>query len=165
VLVHQRDATLADIAAAAQTSRSTLHRAFADRAELIDAVVHDSIDAIIAATTHAAIDHGTPVEALRRLVAAYLDVGDRIRFLFDDPTFAAGHPAIAELAAAEGPVVELIARGQDRGDLDPACRPDWIERVLWALVYTAAEAVDDGTLARHEALATVLRTLEHGVTA
>ena len=41
--------------------------------------------------------------------------------------------------------------------------PEWVERTLWALVYAASEAADDGTLAPHEALPTLLRTLERGV--
>lgn len=163
VLVRSPEAPLAEIAAAAETSRSTLHRSFADRAELIEAVVHDSIAAITAATNRAAVDEGTPVEALRRVVTAYLEIGDRIRFLFADPTFAARHPAIAELSAEEGPVIGLIARGQAEGSLDPACPPDWIERTIWALVYTASEAIDDGSLTRHAAPATLLQTIEHGI--
>jgi AcrR family transcriptional regulator len=165
VLVARRDATLADIADAAETSRSTLHRHFTDRSDLVQAVVLDSIEAITTATVRAAVEEGPPPDAMRRLVAAYLDVGDRIRFLFDDPALMADHPVIGEFAGAEGPVVGLIERGQADGSFTTALRPDWIERVLWSLVYAAAEAVDDGSLGRHEALSTVLRTMEEGVRA
>ena len=40
----------------------------------------------------------------------------------------------------------------------------WTERAIWALVYAASEAVDDRTLAAHQALDTVVRTIEHGIT-
>lgn len=163
VLVRQRDATLADIAAAAGTSRSTLHRHFADRADLLRAAVAEALGSIVRATSDAALDRGDALQALRRLVGAYLDIGDRIRFLFDDPGLATQHPEIAELAATEGPVVGLIERGQAAGLIAPSLSAAWIERVLWAVVFAAAEAVDDGTLARHEALSSVLDTFERGV--
>jgi AcrR family transcriptional regulator len=163
VLVRQRDATLADIAAAAGTSRSTLHRHFADRADLLHAAVADALAAIARATTDAALERGDAMEALRRLVGAYLDIGDRIRFLFEDPGLAAEHPEITELATAEGPVVGLIERGQAAGAIASSLSAVWIERVLWAVVFAGAEAVDDGTLARHEALSAVLGTIERGV--
>lgn len=163
VLVSRRDATLADIADAARTSRSTLHRHFADRSDLVGAVVLDAIEAISTATVRAAVGDGPPLDALRRLVAAYLDVGDRIRFLFDDPGLMAEHPVIGEFAGDEGPVIGLIERGQADGSFTTALRPEWVERVLWSLVFAAAEAVDDGVLGRHEALSTVLLTLEEGV--
>ena len=163
VLVRKRDATLADIAAAAGTHRSTLHRIFADRRELVDAVVRDSLDAIVSATEAAAVDQGPPVEALRRLAAGYLAVGRRIRFLFEDPAVMAEHPVVEEVLSGPGPFVDLIERGQAGGGFDPALPPEWVERTLWALVYAASEAADDGTLAPHEALPTLLRTLERGV--
>ena len=43
-------------------------------------------------------------------------------------------------------------------------RPAWTERAIWALVYAESEAVDDGTLAAHQALDTVVRSIEHGIT-
>jgi AcrR family transcriptional regulator len=161
--VHDRDATLADIARQAQTHRATLHRHFPSRAELRDAAVSHCVEALVAATTAAAVHDGTPAEALRRLIANYLAAGHHIRFLFEDVSLAS-HPAVAELASSDGPVTELIRRGQETGDFDDRLQPAWIERAVWALVYAASEAVDDGTLVGHRALDAVVRTVEHGIT-
>jgi AcrR family transcriptional regulator len=157
-----RDASLADIARAAETHRATLHRHFASRAELLDAAVRRCVDEVAAATQAAVATDGTPIETLRRLVAAYLAIGDRVRFLFEDPAISR-HPAVDALTADAGPVLGVIERAQAERALDPDLLPAWIERSIWALVYAASEAVDDGTLPAHDALPTLLRTIESGI--
>jgi hypothetical protein len=117
----------------------------------------------VGATATAAAVHGTPLEVLRRIVAGYLVIGDRIRFLFEDLAIAR-HPVVAELADSDGPVIDLIRRAQADGSIDTHLAPAWIERTIWALVYAASEATDDGTLAEHDSLAVLLRTIELGIT-
>lgn len=157
-----RDATLSTIADRAETHRATLHRHFPSRTDLLVAAIRHSLGEIVDATEAAAVTQGAPLDALHRLIAAYLTIGDRIRFLFEDHTIA-NHPDVADLAASEGPVIDLIRRGQADGTLDPASPPAWIERAIWALVYAASEAVDDGTLAAHEAVPVLLRTVDGGI--
>ena len=140
-----------------------MHRYFRERSDLVDAVVLDSVRVIADATARARLDEGDALDGLRRLLAEYLDVGDRVRVLLDDPSLAGTYPAVDDLLRAEGPVVGVIERGQADGRLDNKVPAAWIERVLWALLYTACEAVDEGMLSRHEALATALRSLEHGI--
>jgi AcrR family transcriptional regulator len=160
VLARDRGATLADIARAADVGRSTLHRHFADREELVDATIEDSLAALGRSVEDAALDQGPPLEAMRRLVAAMAGVGDRLLFLFGDPRVLEGR---AEPAPSDRPVIKLIERGQAEGVFDPQVSPGWIEHVLWALVYTAAEEANAGRLPRHGVTATVIRTFEHGV--
>jgi AcrR family transcriptional regulator len=160
VLARDRSATLADIARAADVGRSTLHRHFTDREALVDAAVEDSLRALGESVEDAALDQGSPLEAMRRLVAAMAGVGDRLLFLFGDPRLLEGREGPAP---SDRPVIELIERGQAEGVFDPEVSPGWIEHVLWALVYTAAEEVNTGRLPRHGVTATVVRTLEHGI--
>jgi AcrR family transcriptional regulator len=162
VWARDRDATLAEVAAAAETHRATLHRHFPGRSDLVDAAVRRAAAELVSATEAAAVDQGPPLDALRRVAAGYLAIGDRIRFLFEDPAIA-GHPAVAELVAADGPVLGLIRRAQDEGVVDPGLPAGWIERSLWALVFTASEAIDDGLLAAHDAPEVLRLTLERGI--
>lgn len=166
-LARNRAATLADIAEAADVGRSTLQRHFPDREALFEAVVEDSLRAIGRAVADAALDQGPPLEAMRRLVGAMLDTGDRVLFLYGDPRVLEG---VAEAGASEdGPdagalaVTALIERGQAEGVLDPEVSAAWIEHVLWALVYAGCEAAGRGRLPRAGAAATVLRTFENGI--
>jgi AcrR family transcriptional regulator len=160
VLARDRAATLADIAEAAKVGRSTLHRYFADRGELVEATVEDSLRALGQAVEDAALDQGPPLEAMRRLVAAMVGVGDRLLFLFGDPRVLEGR---GEPAPPDRPVTALIERGQAAGVFDPEVSPGWIEHVLWALVYTGAEEANAGRLPRSGVPATVIRSLEHGI--
>lgn len=158
VLAHNRAATLPEIAEAAGVGRTTVHRYFPDRDTLIAAAITDSVDAIDNAVIEARIDRDPPREAMRRLVTAYLHVGDRLVFLFGDPNLA---PQPREVAP--DPVLDLITRGQRDNSFDPTLSPQWIRHVLWALVYTGIEESAAGSLSRHGVADTVIRTLERGI--
>jgi AcrR family transcriptional regulator len=160
-LTRDRAATLADIAAAADVGRSTLQRYFPDREELLGAVVADSLRAVGQATADAALDHGPPLEAMRRLVTAMVGVGDRVLFLYGDPRVLERAGETSDGGSPE--VIGLIARGQTAGVFDPGAGAAWIEQVLWALVYAGCAAADQGTLPRHAAATSVIRAFENGV--
>ncbi|MFP3961864.1 TetR/AcrR family transcriptional regulator [Actinomadura fulvescens] len=166
-LARDRAATLADIAEAAGVGRSTLHRYFADREELMNAVVEDSLTVISRSIDEAALGQGPPLEGMRRLVAAMLDVADRLMFLWGDPrvleAFDKSSPGEDGSGAAPQSVVDLIERGQAEGVFDPEVSADWIQNVLWAVVYTGVEQVEKGLMPRHGVYATVVRTFENGI--
>jgi AcrR family transcriptional regulator len=163
VLGRDYHANLADIADAAGVGRTTLHRYFSDRTALINAAVKDSIEAIEQSVADAAIGQGPPVEAMRRLVAAMAAVGDRLVFLFGDPRVLEGHGAGDTSPPPDDPVITLIKRGQAEGAFDPDVSPEWIQRVLWSLVYTAHKDAAACGLPRHGIVPTVIRTLENGI--
>ncbi|ALG07408.1 TetR/AcrR family transcriptional regulator [Kibdelosporangium phytohabitans] len=166
VLARDRTATLPQIAAAAGVGRTTVHRYYADRDTLIKAAVEDSAQVIGEAIGEARLDEGPPVEALHRLVTAYLSVGDRLVFLFNDPhvmqQYGVDQP---EQPPSADPVMDLIERGQREGVFDDQSTAWWIQHVLWALVYTGIDEVSKGNLSRHGVAATVIRTLERGILA
>lgn len=164
VLGRDRSATLADIAKAADVGRTTLHRYFPDRDELVRAAIVDSFAAVEESVRGAAIDQGPVLEAMRRLVAAMVDVGDRLAFMFGDPRM------LQDLETADWApdlsvptTISLIERGQAEGVFDAQVSAEWIQQVLWALVYTGWEAAEKGELPRHGVTATVIRTLERGI--
>ncbi|SCD60965.1 transcriptional regulator, TetR family [Streptomyces sp. DvalAA-19] len=179
VLARDRTATLADIAKAAQVGRSTLHRYFPDRDVLVHAAVADSYLVIQQSIQDAAVDQGTALEAMRRLVAAIVDTGGRMLFLYGDSRvledFAArdggsdteepGEGSESDTApdSVSSMVVDLIRRGQSEGVFDPGLDVDWVQDVIWALVYTGCEAASRGTLPRHGVTTAVVRMLENGI--
>lgn len=162
-LARNRAATLAEIADAAEVGRTTLHRYFPDRDGLIKATIDDSVQAIERSVSHAALDQGPPQEAMRRLVAAMVDVGDRLMFLFGDPRVLEGYPSAGPPMTSEDPTIALIERGQADGVFDPQVSAVWIRHVLWALVYTGVEEAASGRLPRHGVTSTVIRTFENGI--
>ncbi|MFC4563058.1 TetR/AcrR family transcriptional regulator [Nocardiopsis mangrovi] len=170
VLARDRAATLADIAKAAEVGRSTLHRYFHDRDDLLRALVEDSLHGLERAGTDAHPHEGPPLEAMRRMVASMVEVGERILLLFGDaslletygPADAAGD---ADCADVDDSLLDLIRRGQADGVFDPDVSDAWIQNTVWALVYTGCEMADKGLLPRHGVAQMVMRTLENGIAA
>jgi AcrR family transcriptional regulator len=158
-----RKATLPDIADAASVGRTTLHRYFPERQMLIDATIDDSISVIQRSTADAALGDGPPREALRRAVAAMVAVGDRLVFLFGDPRVLEKYRPAQPQVTVVDPVLDLIRRGQAESLFDSELSAEWIQHVLWSLVYRAWQDADAGLLPRHGVTETVIRTLEKGI--
>lgn len=163
ILGRDYHATLAQIADAAGVGRTTLHRYFPDRTSLIKATVEGSIEAIDRSVTDAAIDQGCPVEAMRRLVTAMVAVGDQLVFLFGDPRVLEGRHSAGTAPPPHDPVIALIKRGQAEGVFDQGVSPEWIQRVLWSLVYTGYKDAEACGLPKHGIVSTVIRTFESGI--
>ncbi|MFI0423608.1 TetR/AcrR family transcriptional regulator [Spongiactinospora sp. 9N601] len=165
-LARDRTATLADIAERAEVGRSTLHRYFADREELIRAAVVDSLAAIEASVKDAAVDFAEPLGSIRRLIAGMVEVGDRIAFLFGDPGMNQVMRDAPWAPDPEAPsVIELIRSGQRQGVFDDQVPAAWIQQVIWALTYSGWESAERGDLPRHGVTPAVLRAFENGVVA
>ncbi|GAA2668257.1 MULTISPECIES: TetR/AcrR family transcriptional regulator [Actinosynnema] len=164
VLAKDRAATLAHIAKAADVGRSTLHRYFADRDELIGEAVAEAYLVIQRAVEDAAIGDGAPLDAMRRLVEGLVQTGDLLLFLHGDSRVLDG---VDVDERAPNPVTQgvhdLIARGQREGVFDPEAGVEWVHDVLWALVYSGCDAASRGVLPRHGVAAAVVRVFEDGV--
>ncbi|GAB3013275.1 TetR/AcrR family transcriptional regulator [Streptomyces pseudoechinosporeus] len=165
VLAQDRAATLADIAKAAQVGRSTLHRYFPDRDVLVKAAVADAYLVIQQSIQDAAVGEGPPLEALRRLVAAMVDAGDRLLFLYGDSSVLEGFEAGDEPDSVAQMMADLIKRGQAEGVFDADIAVQWIQDTLWALVYTGCDSASRGVLPRHGVATAVIRMLENGIRA
>jgi AcrR family transcriptional regulator len=162
VLAMNRSATLPEIANAAGVGRTTLHRYFADRERLISEATLDAIRVLDDAVAQAAPDQGPAVDAMHRLINAFVSTGDRILFLFGD-AFGRRNMHAAPNGANREPVIALIKRGQDEGAFDPELSVTWIERALYALVRQGCEDANNGEMLRHTVAPTVIRTFEQGV--
>ncbi|MFJ4687129.1 TetR/AcrR family transcriptional regulator [Streptomyces sp. NPDC091377] len=166
VLGRDRRATLAEIAKAADVGRSTLHRYFPDRDQLLRAAVLDSLELIDRAVGDAATEQGTPLEGVHRLITAVVGLGDRMLFAYGEQQIL---DELNEQGGADDPVerliLDLIERGQREGVLDSGVSATWIMQVMWALVYAGAEAARNGTVPRPGVTAQVIRTFEGGVLA
>lgn len=158
-LTKQPSATLADIAAAANVGRTTVHRYFAERSDLIDAISHDALDKVSQGTRRARLDEGPAPAALARLCQEYFEFGDVFQLLFTMPDLVT-RPEWQDESEDDRSVLGLIERGHAEGTIDPAMSKDWLLQLLWALLYTGWEAVQEKKTPKHEALSLCLRSLE-----
>jgi TetR/AcrR family transcriptional regulator, repressor for lfrA len=142
VLATNPGASLGDIATAAEVGRSTLHRYFSERSDLLRALalhVHAISNAAIA---HAEPDCGPPVEALRRVVECQLDLGPIVPFVYNDPALLADPELAAELDTGDEVIVEVLDRVATQGAPGP---PEWPRLVFWALLNAGYDAARRGT--------------------
>ena len=162
VLARDRSATLPEIAAAAQVARSTLHRYFTDRDRLIHEATLHSIRVVNDRIAEAATEEGPAVDAMRRLITVLVPEGDRLVFLFHDPTVLRMTPGHQPNRT---PVFELIVRGQFEGVFDPQLSAEWISIALFGLLGKASSEAAAGTVPRHSIVASLIRIFEGGVAA
>jgi TetR/AcrR family transcriptional repressor of lfrA len=142
VLAGNPTASLGDIAVAAGVGRSTLHRYFAERTDLLRALALHVHALSNAAIEHAEPDCGPPVDALRRVVDCQLDLGPIVPFVYNDPTITADPAIAAELDKGDEVIVEVLDRAATRGSAGP---PGWPRLVFWALLLAGYESAKQGT--------------------
>jgi TetR/AcrR family transcriptional regulator, mexCD-oprJ operon repressor len=159
VLGAQPDAGIAEVAAAAGVGRATVYRHFASREALIDALRMYASEEAAQRFTEARVDDGDPVEALERMVAAMLALGDRYRVIF--PQDQQPKPRRGEVLLK--PLTRLIVRAQAEGAIDPDLPASWVIATLRALLRTAVGEIEARRLSREAAPARVVRTLVRGV--
>jgi len=159
VLATNPVASLADIATAADVGRSTLHRYFAERSDLLRALARHVHELSNAAIEHAEPDCGPPVEALRRVVACQLDLGPIIPFVFNEPSILADPDLAALLDTGDEAIVDVLNRVSTRGSAGP---PDWPRLVFWALLSAGYDAVKRNSAPRVQIVDAIMASLTEG---
>jgi AcrR family transcriptional regulator len=161
VFATNRSATLSDVANAAGVGRTTVHRYFTDRDRLIYEATTDSIRLMNNAVAEAATEQGSASDAIRRTITALISVGDRILFLYGDPSVLRGVPA--DQRPNEKVLTDLIERGQAEGTLAAELSTSWILHALYGLLLKGCEDAHAGDLPRHTVAPLIIRTFEHGM--
>ncbi|MFV2021301.1 TetR/AcrR family transcriptional regulator [Micromonospora sp. LOL_023] len=151
-------ASLGDIAVEAGVGRTTLHRYFPERSDLIDGLSQHVLEQIAGATDRARLDQGTALAAIERLCHEYFALGDALAMIFNDPQHAC-RPEWSEQTDADRSMLRLIERGHADGSIDPQVDPAWGQQLLWALLYAGWQYVNDDAVPRYEALNQCLRSL------
>jgi TetR/AcrR family transcriptional repressor of lfrA len=159
VLASNPAAAVADIATAAEVGRSTVHRYFPERIDLIRALAIHVHALSSAAITAADPTCGAPDAALRRVVESQLDLGPMVAYIYNEPTVMSDPELMAHLDTGDEAIIEVLARvSSDR----PNTPPGWARRVFWALLQAGYEtATQDGT-PRHQIVDAIMASLTEG---
>jgi AcrR family transcriptional regulator len=151
-------ATLGEIAAAADVGRTTLHRYFAERADLLTAVKAEGVTRLNRATELARLGEGSGGEAFRRLCREYFELGGLLSLIFTEPQLV-GDPAWEESGACDPAFVAMVKRGHHDGTIDPELPADWLQSLLWSQLYAGWSYQSERGASRQQTLQLVVRTL------
>ena len=162
VLVADPSASLSEVAEAAGIGRTTLHKHYATRDDLLRAVGHRAIDRwerAIASVAGAADDDG----GLRALAEAMISVGPYLAFLWRNPLFDRSADIGHRSKTVEAQARAVLERAQKQGVMRADVPGYWLLHTFYSLVYVAAESIYDGDLAPRAAPGLVVSTFLRGL--
>ncbi len=162
VLVADPSASLAEVADAAGIGRTTLHKYYATRDDLLRAVAHRAIDLWELAVGGAA-DTDDPDGGLRAVTTAMIPIGPQLAFLWRTPAFDHDKDLVERWAAAEERGLAVLRRAQGHGVLAAGVPDWWLLHTFYSLIYVAAESVRSGYLAPRDAPELVISTFLNGI--
>ncbi|MBO0920298.1 TetR/AcrR family transcriptional regulator [Cellulomonas sp. zg-ZUI222] len=150
-------ASLGRVAELADVGRTTLHRYFPERDDLLAAVGVHAAACLTAAHARARLDDDTALDALLRVAQEYLELGDLLTVLF---TGIVPEDSWAQDPTNDAALGALYARGLRDGSIDPRFDAEWALGVVWSVLYLAWSTVRTARADRHTAVTRLLLTLE-----
>lgn len=159
VLADNPAAPLSDIATDAGVGRSTLHRYFPERADLIRALALHVHELSNAAIIEAEPECGPPLTALRRVVEGQLDLGPIVVYIYTEPIINADTELMAHLDTGDEVIAEMLSKVSTQ---PPTAPPGWARRVFWGLLHTGYQAAKQDGTPKHRIVDAIMATLTQG---
>jgi len=158
-------ATQDEIAAAVGVSRATLHRHFAGREALLEALDQLAIAELRDALEKSGWQDTSPVEGLRRLVEACEPVAGYVALLHARTESAEGRQCRAGWHEINTAIEEFFLRGQRAGVFRPDVTAAWLTEAFYSLVCGAGWSIQVGRAASRDFTSMITELLMHGVRA
>ena len=164
VLGEHPEASMQEVATASGVGRATLYRYFSTRDDLVRAIRLRALRDCREALAPDVLERGSTREALEAVIGALLPVLDRYRVLIDAPLPDRSDPEQRALVeAVERPLLDLIRRGQDGGELDPRFPAGFAFGVLGGVLKAARAAIAAGEVSPERAHPLAVRALLAGL--
>ena len=148
-------ASLGAVAELAGTGRTTLHRYFANRAELVAAVDLECRTRFDDAVARARPTEGNGLAALQRACVELVALGPVLGLIFADNALVdpdTWHPDDPEgRPEDEDPLGRLVGRAYEDGSVDVSLPPEWVGTTVWTTLFAAWLYLQGGTATAHEA--------------
>jgi AcrR family transcriptional regulator len=159
VLSRRPDASLAEVARACGLTRTTVYAHFANREELLEALVRRAVDGAVAAIAGSDPNHGPADEALLRVIATSWHQVAAFAPLLSTASEVLGERMRDLHAPVLDRVGALVRRGRGEGVFRRDVPEAWLLSTYFALVHAAGHDVAAGALAADEAEQALQRTL------
>lgn len=149
-------ASLSQVASAVGIGRTTLHKQYPTRHDLLVAVASRALDISESVISAARADP----DPLHRIVVELLPFGAYLTLLTAQPEVFDDDTITSRTDALTAPIAAIVASA---GTIRPGVPDWWLVRSLHALLFTAWELVQTGWLAPRDAPELVLSTFTGGV--
>lgn len=136
VLIRDRSAPLTEVAKRAEVARSTLHRYFPERADLIAAVDAYAQEQIGEIAERWNLEDGDIIDTMVRLALENFERWDAIMWGYSDIWDSSEEQPEDDIDIE---LSKLISQGQADGVIDASFPADWFQHLMYAIVYTAWE--------------------------
>lgn len=159
VLGERPDASMEEIATAADVTRQTVYAHFPSRDALFAALIDAAAAEYIGALDAAGLDTAPPADALARFLDSGWSFLRRYPLLLDPTAIRIPRPSSNDPHDVVPPRLErLIRRGQLTGDFDPSLHAAWLTAAVIGLQHAAAAEVAAGRLTARKAAALCLES-------
>lgn len=157
------NATQDEIAAALGISRATLHRYFAGRAALIEALEQLALSQVRTAFDSVRWREGPAAQALQRLVSACEPVSGYLTLLYTHSQEFDIEELKLGWAEIDAEIKYLFLRGQRDGEFRPDLTANWLTEAFYNLVAGAGWSIRSGRAAPSDFTAMITDLLLRGV--
>lgn len=161
VLVANLSASMAEVARAAGIGRTTLHKHYATRDDLLRAVGHRAIEKWEQALDKVPDDQSDG--GLLAMATAMIPIGPQLAFLWRTPALEQVPELIKRAIAVEDRCQAVLLRAQRLGVIKAAVPGWWLLDTYLSMIYSASLAVSGGKLAPLDAPRLAVTTLLHGI--
>ncbi|WP_137872048.1 TetR/AcrR family transcriptional regulator [Rhodococcus sp. Q] len=159
ILSQNHAAPLSEIATAADVGRSTLHRYYPERSDLVAALGDHALDKLDAALVRARPAEGPADAALRRMSHECFEIGPTLALVYGDPQVLSNTAFWMRLDSTDAPLIDLLERGFAENTFTSNLQVRWIRRMLWWSLLTGWEAFNHEQYSRTEALEAIDETV------
>jgi AcrR family transcriptional regulator len=164
LLATDSGASLAEIAAAAGVGRTTVHRTFPTRGDLLTALALEAVDRLTGALTAARLDDGPATDVLARVVEEVLPLADELAFLDSGPEVWDLPQMRDAWWSVTASLDSLVQRGQLEGDIRGDIPAEVVVEAFTGILLGVWNGVRDGRVAPATATRHVVTLTLAGIT-